>query len=668
MSKVTLFLSTNWPEWQTTTIILGLLHHEYALFTLLFLVRYFRLVLQLVGFWLYAPDPVPHQPLFTERDCTVIIPTMDPSNINFTECLSSVLRSGPAAVHIVTFGDDLARLAEQVVERLQSSEGRNVAVQVRATKFASRRRQIASVLPFVRTRITIVVDDRVLWPSSKFLPAAIAPFEDLRVGGVATNKRARRTTTTGFGFRAFSNFISALYLEQHNFETRAANVIDGGFLVDSGSTYVYRTSILQDSSLLSRYTNEQCFSGLFGPSNAEDDSFMTRWLLTQGWKIKVQEDEHSLIEAQFFDFPETLCHHWKSVCWAQMTCKSNAASLLTDPTVWLSQPGSVYAVYFSQLINLPVLYDAALFYALSRTDLYGARAMGVLGTWIIASKMVKLLPYLYRHPRDLIYLPGYFAFAYLGRFIELSLLLTFWNANRAGRAQGNVARQVVAPTTPLWIEDPIYDDFVNPVQTQPATFSDEPAVLEVQQHPRSTARIRPIQTPWGLVKPEHLHQTPANVLLDRRAQTSTAWPRGWTNASRQSHGPVEEVPMQMFAPSTPPAMTMITTWAEEKQEQLAYPTPISPANTNINIHIKEETPTPSPLLAQFHRLIPEQIMAHVKPLSVILGGGGCRSTGNNNNNDGYSRTWVRAEGCGRIHSELHQYNLRHRRCNRNHHW
>lgn len=65
-----------------------------------------------MSFWLYRPAEMADDPSFTARDVTIIIPTVDPGNSMFTDCLKSVLRNGPSRMIIVTAGNAL--LAETV--------------------------------------------------------------------------------------------------------------------------------------------------------------------------------------------------------------------------------------------------------------------------------------------------------------------------------------------------------------------------------------------------------------------------------------------------------------------------------------------------------------------------------------------------------------------------
>lgn len=281
----------------------------------------------------------------------------------------------------------------------------------------------------MKTKITILLDDHVFWPSARFLPKLLAPFEDPKVGIVGTNKRVRRTDT-GFNIRSFWNMLGAIYLERHNFEIRATNAIDGGAFVVSGRTSAHRSAILQDPDFISGFTNERFFFDTFGPLNADDDNFITRWDVRHGWKIKIQYCQDALIETTLGTYPKFLSQCLRRV---RTTWRSNSASLFTDRTVWYQQPWCVYAVYWTSFVNFALFYDPLLAYTLLKSQFGTQTNLICLGVWIFCTKMVKLTPYFLREPQDLLMLPGYIAFAYFHSLIKLYAWLTFCETNWGGR-------------------------------------------------------------------------------------------------------------------------------------------------------------------------------------------------------------------------------------------
>lgn len=402
-----------------------------ALFVYLFVFRYLRLVVHLVSFWcFYQPAPVPKRPTVRPSDCTIILPTVDPENRDFEECLTSCLLNFPGEIIVVPVGSAMTERTKSIVGPYQQRFP-ETKIRVKTSSVANKRIQVAHGLQYVNTKITVLLDDHVFWPSARFLPTILAPFEDPRVGIVGTNKRVRRTDT-GLNIKSFWNMLGALYLERHNFEIRATNAMDGGVFVVSGRTSAHRSQILTDPKFIQGFTNERFFFDQFGPLNADDDNFITRWNVRHGYKIKIQYCRDACIETTLGTFPKFLS---QCLRWVRTTWRSNSASLFTDRTVWRSQPWCVYAVYLTSFVNFALFYDAALVYTLVNSKLGNEvpDALSYLLRWIFISKMVKLTPYFLREPQDLIMLPGYFLFAYFHSLIKLYAGLTFWETNWSGR-------------------------------------------------------------------------------------------------------------------------------------------------------------------------------------------------------------------------------------------
>ncbi len=301
------------------------------------------------------------------------------------------------------------------------------------------------------TAITVLCDDHVFWPKS-FLPSILAPFNDEEVGCVGTQKRVRRTSP-GFSMSGFWNVLGCLWLERHNFEIAATNTIDGGVFAVSGRTSAHRSAILKDKAFQYSFLNEYIFFGLVGPLNADDDNFITRWIVDHGWKIKIQYCEDACIETTLGEYPKYLsqCMRWARTSWR------NRPARLLSKQLWQTQPWCIYAVYLTSLVNFALFYDAAMVYALwkqltdrSTTHIISPFA-GILTLClcIFCGKLIKPWPHFRRNPRDLRYLPGYILFGYFHSLVKLWALLTFWNitwgsrplnmstdGDRAGEKQG----------------------------------------------------------------------------------------------------------------------------------------------------------------------------------------------------------------------------------------
>jgi hypothetical protein len=252
------------------------------------------------------------------------------------------------------------------------------------------------------------------------------------VGQVGSTKHVHREKGLSI-WQSFWNFLGCLYLERHNFEILASNKIDGGVFVVSGRTSIIRTSIIQDEAFVNGFVNDKFFFGKFDLPNADDDNFITRWMVNHGWNIKIQSGSAATIETTLGQYPKFLS---QCLRWSRKTWRSNTASLITERTVYQRQPWCVYAVYLTDLINFALIWDPAMLLTLwlaVRGHPVCTKVMLGLGACILASKMVKPLPHFIRHPKNLLFFPFYVLFGYYHSLIKLRAGLTFYVTVWAGR-------------------------------------------------------------------------------------------------------------------------------------------------------------------------------------------------------------------------------------------
>lgn len=405
-------------------------------FLLLFSWRYTRFVASILGFFLYRPVMKSAvTTFFPYKDVTVVLPTIDPLGHDFVECLQSCAANIPARIIIVTAGERLLNITQDVVRPIANTY-QLTEFAIETSDIVSKRAQVGVAVPLIRTPITVFLDDHVFWKPS-LLSSVVTAFEDPDVGVVATNKRVRRRG--GPLWNRCWNMLGALYLERHNFEIRATNAIDGGVFVVSGRTAAIRTQILQHPDFLPVYLYEKFFLGKFGPLNPDDDNFITRFVVRMGWKIKVHYSDPTCIETTVgVDSPIVRKFLGQCTRWARTTWRSNSCSLFTDRTVWHRQPFCVYAVHLSSFTNFAAIIDPLLFYLLSQTLWYKQSSHPfvlyiVLALWILSTKLVKVGPYYLRHPQDIILFPVELLFAYFHSLIKLYALLTFYDCSWSGR-------------------------------------------------------------------------------------------------------------------------------------------------------------------------------------------------------------------------------------------
>ncbi|KAL4869545.1 hypothetical protein BDV12DRAFT_208380 [Aspergillus spectabilis] len=387
-----------------------------ATFFYLFIFRYLRLIVHILSFdLLYQSTSLPRTPNIQRGDCTVLLPLEDPENPYFAECLQSCLVNEPAMIVIVPVGEEHAAGIKRTVARYQQQYP-HTKITVKAANDANRRHQIAHGLRYVTSKITILMDEYAIWPSARFLPTLLAPFEDRRVGIVGTNKRARRTDNY------FWNTLAALNLERQDFEDRAANAIDGGVSAVSSLTSAHRTRILTEDPFIEEFTNEKFFFKTFGPLSTDADSFITRWTLQEGYSAKIQSSDDACIETVLPPKFLLQCLDTARTSW-----RTSFASLFPVGPPLYRYPWSFYALTLSSFVNLALLYDGVLIYTLSMSPMSEElNALSHLIRWMLVSKIVEFIPYFVQNPQDLAILPASIIFGYIHSFIKIYAGLTFF--------------------------------------------------------------------------------------------------------------------------------------------------------------------------------------------------------------------------------------------------
>lgn len=198
-----------------------------AIFLTVFIWRYTRLAVNIISYnFLYKPSPRRANPRYTPRNCSVIVPTIDPGNPRFRDCIRSVLSNNPDTVHVVTaglgrHGHERLNGIKKVTGELQRELSSRARVVVSLIEHPNKRHQLAHAMRKIHTEITVLLDDSVTW-GSEFLPSMLAAFEDPDTAFVGTKKRVVRVEDSKTGLARFWSmgwqFLGSIYLERHNFE------------------------------------------------------------------------------------------------------------------------------------------------------------------------------------------------------------------------------------------------------------------------------------------------------------------------------------------------------------------------------------------------------------------------------------------------------------------
>lgn len=262
----------------------------------------------------------------TEEDVTVIVPSLEGCGDELVETIRTILDNRPYELLLVTIEAN-RKDAEKMLKAMPAYL--NDRIRLFTITHPNKRRQMTRAIPEVRTAITVFADDDVSWPSTA-LPWILAPFNtDERYGGVVTCQRLRRAVNATFSEKIW-NFLGALYLERRNFDCAATTHIDGGVPCLSGRTVAYQTKILQDEVFTNDFTNEEWWFGKY-QLNADDDNFITRWMVSHGWETYIQYHPEVEVKTTLENNPKFLkqCARWSRSNW-----RSNLTSMFAERHIW----------------------------------------------------------------------------------------------------------------------------------------------------------------------------------------------------------------------------------------------------------------------------------------------------------------------------------------------
>lgn len=388
----------------------------------------------------YRPSPMVANPTFKPfKDVTVVIPTVEPGDPTLRRCLEAICTNAPARVFVVTVGAALHQVAEDALAAIRH-DYLDVDIQVRHFPVANKRAQIDSVVESTETPIMFLADSTAIWLPG-FLPQALAPFEDPKIGLVGTRKRVERLENGTF-WECCWNRKGAWYLERHNYEMETSDALDGGHFIISGRTCGIHSSILRNEDFRRGYLDERIsppFLPDIDPIVADDDNYILRWCVDHDIGVKFQSDTNGAgtgiddnVVVRIANMGKYPRYFDQCLRWARTTFRSNPRTLLSRHA-WRWHPWSMCGVQLATLTNFAAFHDPLQVHLFRQIgfDKTCCRAWGVaiLVAWILYSKTPKLIPWLWRYPTDCIYLVSQILFSWYHSSIKFRAMVTFWNVS-----------------------------------------------------------------------------------------------------------------------------------------------------------------------------------------------------------------------------------------------
>ncbi|KAF9577760.1 hypothetical protein BGW38_006824 [Lunasporangiospora selenospora] len=383
--------------------------------------RYLWFLIKLLAYIFYRPMMPKDNPTYRpEYDVTIIVPTIDAGE-EFKEAAHSWLANNPKEIIIITetkMKDALQELANSVDPS---------RIRVLTVPKANKRLQMVEGIRNTTSEIIVFADDDAIWTPT-CLEYILACFEDPNMGGVGTSQTVKSVGR----YQTVWEVLAGFRLTIRNIEIAASTHIDGGVCCLSGRTAAYRTCILQDPQFQYEFTHD-FWLGKY-PLNSGDDKFLTRWMVYHGWNTYVQICK----EAELLS---TFKNNWRFVKqvlrWTRNTWRSDFRSLFTERRIWsrhpfvaftmvdkifnpitlLSGPISVLVMACQGKFHLPI-WDIVISYVV----------------WLMMTRIIKLLPHLFKRPQDIIWVPAFLIFGYYFAIMKIYALFTLHEVGWGTRA------------------------------------------------------------------------------------------------------------------------------------------------------------------------------------------------------------------------------------------
>lgn len=388
---------------------------------------------------------------------TIIVPTIDADD-SFADAARSWLANNPREIIIVTETSVAAALEKLAIEvdgppldpelrdafphtvplnestnRIPSSSNNDPIenpkkgrIRVITVPKANKRLQMAAGIQETRTDLIVFADDDALWPKT-LLASVLACFEDQSIGGVGTSQVVKPCNPSGK--LTVWETLAAFRLTIRNIEISASTHIDGGIPCLSGRTAAYRTMILKDPKFSDGFTHD-FWRGKYH-LNSGDDKFLTRWMVSHGWKTYAQCCKEAELQS-------TMKPDWRFLKqvlrWTRNTWRSDMRSMFMERHIWTTHPYVAFTMVDKIINPFTLLAGPCLvLYLMIRSSAGNAPngfhlpAWNIIFSyiaWLLITRTLKLLPHLYKRPQDIIYIPVWLLFGYYFAVMKLYALMT----------------------------------------------------------------------------------------------------------------------------------------------------------------------------------------------------------------------------------------------------
>jgi N-acetylglucosaminyltransferase len=310
---------------------------------------------------------------------SVVVPAYREDPDILARCLASWLAEDPTEVIVVP---DLADTA--VIARLGEIEDRRL----RVLPFAHQGKRSALAHGFRATtgEVVVLADSDTEWEAG-LLPAVLAPFEDLTVGGVGTRQNVYQPETSAWR-RVADWMIDVRYLDYVPSQGRS-----GAVACLSGRTAAYRRSAVMPMLGHLEYEfflGRLCISG--------DDGRLTWLLLAAGYKTVHQSTARTL--SMFPDRPWPFLK--QRLRWSRNSYRCYLTAIWKG---WLWRQPPITQLSVLQFMFTPLTMAISLIYLVHWFFHPQQYVATIALAWLLGGRAVRGLSHLRQRPADILVLP-----------------------------------------------------------------------------------------------------------------------------------------------------------------------------------------------------------------------------------------------------------------------
>lgn len=342
----------------------------------------------------YHPSKKPYQ-----SNVSIVAPVYNEDPETFLTALKSWQANNPEEIIAVIDQADKTNIT--AFKKYQTKNSNTFLV---ITDIPGKREALAEGIIRAKSEIIALVDSDTIWEKN-VIRNALSPFNDPKVGGVATRQNVLKTKT-------FTQKIFDIQLDNRYFDEMPFLAAGGGALIClSGRTAFYRASAIKplvDDLVNETFWGKKVVSG--------DDKRLTYLILKNGWKTAYQNTAR-VYTPGFEKFSSYLKQRLR---WNRNSLRSDMRALL-EGWVWKHKTLAFFQI--DKVIQTFTVLISPIFFTIALVQKEFLIAFFIL-TWWLVSRTVKIYPHLRRKPGDIVILPLYIPYTFLNAIVKIYSLFT----------------------------------------------------------------------------------------------------------------------------------------------------------------------------------------------------------------------------------------------------